>query len=291
MSKEGDSPRRDLHSVHCIAEILRRFDVIAIQEVKSNIRALRDTLKILGDEWSMILTDVNQGSAGNGERMAYLFDTRRVNLSGLAGELVVPDEWRSGVSKNVMQEQFVRSPYAVSFRSKHQTFILVTLHVLYGTKASDRVKELKGIAQCGIDAHVEGIAGGSGVAWIIFDVERREESQRIELLLRCLLIVEGKAFSFDVGDGTAPQARAQRNLLPREEIGVAFTLELPSEWTILVVANHYVGVSHVPWTARVGCTIRIRLHTQVHISRLAHSVRLKSGGGCRVKIVAIVAHQ
>lgn len=147
MSKEGDSPRRDLHSVHCIAEILRRFDVIAIQEVKSNIRALRDTLKILGDEWSMILTDVNQGSAGNGERMAYLFDTRRVNLSGLAGELVVPDEWRSGVSKNVMQEQFVRSPYAVSFRSKHQTFILVTLHVLYGKKPSDRVKELKGIAQ------------------------------------------------------------------------------------------------------------------------------------------------
>ena len=79
---------------------------------------------------------------------------------------------------------------------------------------------LKGIAQCGIDAHVEGVAGGSGVAWIIFDVERREESQRIELLLRCLLIVEGKAFSFDVGDGTAPQARAQRNLLPREEISV-----------------------------------------------------------------------
>ena len=125
MSQEGDSPRRDLHSVHCIAEIIRRFDVIAIQEVKSNIRALRDTLKILGNEWSMILTDVNQGSVGNGERMAYLFDTRRVNLSGLAGELVVPDEWRSGVSKNV----------------------LVTLHVLYGTKASDRVKELKGIAQ------------------------------------------------------------------------------------------------------------------------------------------------
>ena len=147
MSKEGDSPRRDLHSVHCIAEILRRFDVIAIQEVKSNIRALRDTLKILGDEWSMILTDVNQGSAGNGERMAYLFDTRRVNLSELAGELVMPDEWRSGVSKNVMQEQFVRSPYAVSFRSKHQTFILVTLNVLYGKKSSDHIKELKGIAQ------------------------------------------------------------------------------------------------------------------------------------------------
>lgn len=79
--------------------------------------------------------------------MAYLFDTRRVNLSGLAGELVVPDEWRSEVSDDVMREQFVRSPYAVSFRSNNQTFILVTLHVLYGSKSSERCKELKGIAK------------------------------------------------------------------------------------------------------------------------------------------------
>lgn len=147
ISKESDTPRRDMHSVLCIAEIIRRFDVIAVQEVKSNIRALRDTLKVLGSDWSMILTDVNKGKVGNGERMAYLFDTRRVNLSGLAGELVVPDEWRSEVSDDVMREQFVRSPYAVSFRSNNQTFILVTLHVLYGSKASERCKELKGIAK------------------------------------------------------------------------------------------------------------------------------------------------
>lgn len=147
ISRESDTPRRDMHSVLCIAEIIRRFDVIAVQEVKSNIRALRDTLKVLGSDWSMILTDVNKGKVGNGERMAYLFDTRRVNLSGLAGELVVPDEWRSEVSDDVMREQFVRSPYAVSFRSNNQTFILVTLHVLYGSKSSERCKELKGIAK------------------------------------------------------------------------------------------------------------------------------------------------
>lgn len=47
-SDEKDSPKRDLHSVLCIAEIIKRFDVIAIQEVKANIRALRDTLKVLG---------------------------------------------------------------------------------------------------------------------------------------------------------------------------------------------------------------------------------------------------
>ncbi|KGN79590.1 endonuclease [Porphyromonas cangingivalis] len=146
-SEEKDNPKRDMHAVLCITEILRRFDVIAVQEVKSNIRALRDTIKLLGPEWSMILTDVTKGDAGNGERMAYLFDTRRVTLSGLAGELVVPKEWSKGVSANVMTEQFVRTPYAVSFRSKGQTFILVTLHVIYGKKAQDRIPELKGIAQ------------------------------------------------------------------------------------------------------------------------------------------------
>jgi endonuclease/exonuclease/phosphatase family metal-dependent hydrolase len=146
-SNQDDSPKRDLHSVLCIAEIIKRFDVIAIQEVKSNIRALRDTLKILGRNWSLILTDVNKGASGNGERMAYLFDTRRVQLSGLAGELVVPNKWRKRIRNNALDEQFVRTPYAVSFRSNYQTFILVTLHIKYGKNSKERVKELKGIAE------------------------------------------------------------------------------------------------------------------------------------------------
>lgn len=146
-STEDDSPRRDLQSVMCIAEILSRFDVIALQEVKANIRALRDTLKVLGENWSMILTDVNKGDAGNGERMAYIFDTRRVKLSGLAAELVVPKEWLSEIDGDAFDEQFVRTPYAVGFQSVNKTFILVTLHVKYGKKANDRIGELKSIAK------------------------------------------------------------------------------------------------------------------------------------------------
>ena len=146
-SDEEDSPKRDLHSILCIAEIIKRFDVIAIQEVKANIRALRDTMKVLGENWSMILTDVSKGSSGNGERMAYLFDTRRVKLSGLAGELVIPNEWTDKAKQKTLDEQFVRTPYAVSFKSNHQTFILVTLHILYGKKSKDRIKELKGVAE------------------------------------------------------------------------------------------------------------------------------------------------
>ena len=141
-SDENDSPKRDLHSILCIAEIIKRFDVIAVQEVKDNIRALRDTLKILGHNWSLILTDVNKGKVGNGERMAYLFDTRRVQMSGLAGELVVPEEWEDDINEGAMAKQFVRSPYAVSFQSGKHTFILVTLHILYGDSPKSRIQNV-----------------------------------------------------------------------------------------------------------------------------------------------------
>lgn len=146
-SEEGDSPRRDLASIHYIAEIISRFDIIALQEVKASVEALRETMELLGRNWSMILTDVNRGSAGNGERMAYLFDMRRVRLSGLAGEIVVPKEWLQEVEQDALVEQFVRSPYAVGFRSENTTFILITLHIKYGKSSKERIAELKGIAR------------------------------------------------------------------------------------------------------------------------------------------------
>ena len=33
-----DSPKRDLHSLLCIAEIVSRFDVVAVQEAKETSR-------------------------------------------------------------------------------------------------------------------------------------------------------------------------------------------------------------------------------------------------------------
>jgi len=146
-STDNDTPKRDLHSIQCIAQILKRFDIVAIQEVKANLRAIRDTLKILGNHWSLILTDVNREDAGNGERMAYIFDTRRVKMSGLAAELVIPQEWLNEISDKALTEQFVRNPYAVSFKINNETFILVTLHIKYGKTSSDRIKEIKSIAK------------------------------------------------------------------------------------------------------------------------------------------------
>ncbi len=150
---DGDSPKRDLMSLLAIAEIVSRFDVIALQEVKGNLRALRHMLKWLNQvepAWHMILSDVTAGRPGNDERLAYVFDTRRVQLSGLAGEIVIPEGYtipgEDGVSEATFAKQFARTPYAVAFRSRGKTFILITLHVLYGKRAADRVGELKVIA-------------------------------------------------------------------------------------------------------------------------------------------------
>src|SRR5688500_8409486 len=47
VSSESASPKRDLHSLLCIKEIISRFDVIALQEVRGNIKCLRHILKVL----------------------------------------------------------------------------------------------------------------------------------------------------------------------------------------------------------------------------------------------------
>jgi endonuclease/exonuclease/phosphatase family metal-dependent hydrolase len=146
-SAEEDSPKRDLHSLLCIAEILSRFDVIAVQEAKDNLKALRHLIHALGPNWGLSLTDVTEGAPGNSERMAFLFDSRRVQLSGLACEIVVPGEQLGPIGSDALQRQFARTPYAVSFRSGEKTFILVTLHVLYGEDEEERLPEIRAIAE------------------------------------------------------------------------------------------------------------------------------------------------
>ncbi len=142
------SPKRDWRGLWAIIEIISRFDVVAVQEVTGDLRALRTLLKTLGDHWQVILTDVTAGADAGAERLAFIFDSRRVQLSGLACELVVPREWlEEGVSENALRQQFARTPYAVGFRSGHQTFVLVTLHVDYGSSSTDRVPELRTIAR------------------------------------------------------------------------------------------------------------------------------------------------
>ena len=143
----SEEAKRDLRALASITEIVSRFDVVAIQEVRGNIRALRHMMKDLGPDWGFILTDVTRGKAGNNERLAFVFDLRRVRPSGLACELVLSDDDLGQPGGADLIRQFARTPYAVSFVSAGRTFILVTLHVLWGQVPGDRIPELRGIAE------------------------------------------------------------------------------------------------------------------------------------------------
>jgi endonuclease/exonuclease/phosphatase family metal-dependent hydrolase len=136
------SPKRNLRGLAHIAEIVRLFDVVAVQEVRGSLQGIRLLLDWLGPDWDVIVSDVTRGRAGNAERLSFVYDRRRVQPSGLAAELVLPPLAGGDPSR-----QFARSPYAVSFRAAEEEFVLVTLHVLYGNVPEEREGELRAIAE------------------------------------------------------------------------------------------------------------------------------------------------
>jgi endonuclease/exonuclease/phosphatase family metal-dependent hydrolase len=142
------TPRRDWRALWAITEIISRFDVVALQEVTGNLKALRTLLKTLGEDWQFLMTDINARQGGD-ERLAFLFDVRRVRLSGLACELVIPPDESPGrkIEASTLQKQFVRTPYAIGFQAGAETFVLVTLHVIFGKGKVGRSEELKAIAR------------------------------------------------------------------------------------------------------------------------------------------------
>lgn len=136
------SPKRNLRGLAYIAEIIRRFDVIAIQEVKGDTSAIRTLLaQFLGSDWSLLLSDVTAGSGGNNERLGFIYDTRRVRPSGLAGEIVL-----ARTAAGDPMDQLARTPYLVGFESAREKFTLLTAHILYGKTPTDRLPELKNLA-------------------------------------------------------------------------------------------------------------------------------------------------
>lgn len=136
-----DSPKRDWHALVCLAEVVSRFDVVAVQETRRNTTALFALLERLGPQWRVIASDVTEGTAGNGERLAFLYDAERLQPSGLVGEIVLPPAATGPV------EQFARTPYVAGFVRGETEFTLTTVHVLWGERPKDRLPELTAFAE------------------------------------------------------------------------------------------------------------------------------------------------
>ncbi len=135
-------------SFYYIAEIISHFDLVALQEVREDLRALDKVQRILGHNWNYVVTDVTEGRPGNRERLAYLYDSRKVKFGGVAGEIVIPAKAIRRGRRTIRYDpadQLYRTPYLVGFRAGWFDFMLCTVHILYGKDKPNNPKRIKEI--------------------------------------------------------------------------------------------------------------------------------------------------
>jgi endonuclease/exonuclease/phosphatase family metal-dependent hydrolase len=155
--REFDSPaygERSWEALYYIAEIIAHFDLVAVQEVRNDLTALNRLLSILGNDWTALFSDVTEGKQGNNERMAFVYDRRKVQFGGLMGQLILPpDEQRQRDSGEITfnpVKQLVRAPLICGFKVGWTDFILTTVHIIYGENKANspaRLEEIKQLAE------------------------------------------------------------------------------------------------------------------------------------------------
>lgn len=122
---------RDDEALFYIAEVISRFDLVAVQEVRDNLDELERLMSVLGAWWKFLVSDITLGAAGNKERHAFIYDTRKLRFGGLAGELV--PEARKGTDGTLSSDfAFARTPYLAGFQAGWFKFTLCTQHAYYG---------------------------------------------------------------------------------------------------------------------------------------------------------------
>jgi endonuclease/exonuclease/phosphatase family metal-dependent hydrolase len=136
---------RTADAMFCIAECISRFDLVAVQEVRSDLAALKRVMRYLGSRWDVIYSDVSYADGGNNERLAFLYDTSKVSFRGLAGELVLPMKGATD-----LMNQVARTPFICGFQAGWAKFNLCTVHIYYGKSVAEdprRVDEIEALAE------------------------------------------------------------------------------------------------------------------------------------------------
>lgn len=141
----GDK-RRMRCSLHYIAEILHQFDLVAITELKRNVRELYYVLELLGPYWDAVFSDYTTDAGGNDERIAFVFDKRAVQPTGLAAESDGPRHKDKETGQYVPDFNWWRKPYLASFKAGSFDFVMLAVHLQWGTTAG-RTAELEQLAE------------------------------------------------------------------------------------------------------------------------------------------------
>ncbi|MFC2104349.1 endonuclease/exonuclease/phosphatase family protein [Bacteroidota bacterium] len=145
--REFGKSKRRADSLHFIAEILGQFDLIAVTELRKNLSELKKVLDILGPYWKVVFSDYTLDRGGNGERMAYIYDKRAVVFTGLAAEADPPRKKNKKTGEYEALLTWWRPPFIASFSAGNFDFMLLTVHIRWGNKLSERKTALELLAK------------------------------------------------------------------------------------------------------------------------------------------------
>ena len=132
----GLQKREDEH-IEIMAEIIKPFDIVAVQEVADNLEHMHTLLEKLDGEYDTKFTDIG----GNSERLGYLYKKSRVGITELAAELAMRGYERKRLTITVGDESgseheerfdgFNRNPYMIGFKKGDFEFTLVNVHLYW----------------------------------------------------------------------------------------------------------------------------------------------------------------
>jgi endonuclease/exonuclease/phosphatase family metal-dependent hydrolase len=134
----GEQKRRD-KDYRIIAEIVGWFDIVAIQEAKDNLSGLRAILAALPPSWRTLFSD----HSGNDERLAFLYDGDKIKQLEKVGEIgVAPKDLAKIKLPGITQrfDGFDRNPYVAAFAAGTFRFLLVNVHLFFGSDAKADVE-------------------------------------------------------------------------------------------------------------------------------------------------------
>ncbi len=118
-----------------IAEILRWFDLVALQETNDNLSGLRGVLSQLRRKYRAVFSD----AAGNNERMAFVYDAAKLTVGEEIGEVApAASDYRHIRLPGIAQKfaGFDRNPYVATFTSGGFTVSLVNVHLYFGSDST-----------------------------------------------------------------------------------------------------------------------------------------------------------
>ncbi len=127
----GVQERRD-PDYRLIAELLTWFDVVAVQEVNDDLRGLRAIQQHLPPAYRLLTSD----PGGNKERLAFLYDAGKITLLEKVGEVTIPPSDLKQIALPGTQQRFDgfdRSPYLAAFQAGSFHFLLVNVHLYFGS--------------------------------------------------------------------------------------------------------------------------------------------------------------